>query len=864
MLKLCTSVDWDWGERSSKLMPVGSTGLDISYLNKYASSGDHREWLRKVAAVDGHDLLHIIAVADSEHYGYNRNADGFSGADNCKSHDGFTKHAYVFRNHKHDVRKGHPTFGQPVASFYHPEMKRIELVNAVNRKTAGDIIQAAANGDDVAWSMGCVTDPNYPVLTMRGYKPISEVVVGDQVYTHAGNWRPVVQLNRRRWSGTLYKFHIGGLPLPLELTSDHPMWAKLFSLTTAGVTRHCIKKFFDGKDDDTQPPGWVHAAHVEVGDRFFYRPVVYDRSKVTALDSVGLAALLGFYLAEGSVSYCKGNPNTVRLACNIDDDLPQVLPELVSRLRPGTECSMYPHASSPVGLSVEVHAAELARFVSKYVGTGAKSKRIPPEIFVAAEDVRAAFLGAWLSGDGFLDDKGVHWSSANIGLVLQGRDLLATLGVPSSIYKITHPAGAGFSSSDTVEYTLNIPHRFAEVLLPYACRKLDGLASYLLDDQSNRPSTMRKTSDGLFAYRVKKVEIRTVADVPTYNFEVADDNSYSLAGLISHNCDVPFDVCTVCGNKAAKPAEYCEHAKRPNLGRLLKTGEICGLDNPNAKWFDISNVFRPAERIAYTVRMVKTAASNGVIHLPVNQEGVCGGAELAKVAGITLPSFMKQTDAGLEKWAALQALAAMEKMVPSGAEAMAVVPEELSDEAEEAVRKRAMDDGHLNNVFEDLHGRGILLHPEQLFKIAFGLDNYEETVAPLMPEVRSSLPGMFTRALDRGADDLVKEARFDGCGELKQKPMSGAYEQCTFGCDATASIDSDRVEKRVLASAIVGTPRRRKVIIPKTASVHPAVEGLADLYAAYGLSFAAHPHNGESLLAKRAVVQTTHGEYSNE
>ena len=480
MIKLCTSADWDWGTRSVNLLPATAAGVDPGWLQKFAHEGDHREWLRKIASVKDHELVHVIAVADTEYWGYNRNGDGFSGQDNCRTHDGFVKRAHVFRNHKHDISK-HPTFGRPVASFYHPAMHRIELVNAVSTKTAADIIDDVARGRDVAWSMGS---------------------------------------------------------------------------------------------------------------------------------------------------------------------------------------------------------------------------------------------------------------------------------------------------------------------------------------------------------------------------------------------DVPFDVCTVCGNKARSPKEYCIHAKRPNLGRLLKTGQICALDNPNADWFDISHVGRPAERIAYTMRMVKAAMDLGTISIADGEE-VCGGAERAKIAGITLPDFMQQPKSSLSKWAALQALASMEKHVPAQL-FRGITPDELDEKAEEAIHRKAAADGSLNQVMEDLHSRGIYLRPAQLFKIAFGKDAFVEVIEPLMDEVRSCLPSSFSQALESGAKDLIDEGRFDGCGELKAKAMPREYEESTHGCEEKASIDDAHVESRTLRKAVFGPPGDRITIITKTASEHPAAKGLADLYTAYGLAFVTHPHNGKSTLAKRAVVMTNQEESTHD
>ena len=80
-----------------------------------------------------------------------------------------------------------------------------------------------------------------------------------------------------------------------------------------------------------------------------------------------------------------------------------------------------------------------------------------------------------------------------------------------------------------------------------------------------------------------------------------DDIAVSMA------CRVPFDVCSGCGNRARNRNEYCDSALckygglRSNIGAVLEDGHILHADNPDPDFFDISRVFRPADRIAYTL-----------------------------------------------------------------------------------------------------------------------------------------------------------------------------------------------------------------------------------------------------------------------
>lgn len=108
---------------------------------------------------------------------------------------------------------------------------------------------------------------------------------------------------------------------------------------------------------------------------------------------------------------------------------------------------------------------------------------------------------------------------------------------------------------------------------------------------------------------------------------------------VSMACHVSHDICSFCGNKAPSRRQYCDstenggHCKagglKDNIGSLVEIdGGIHHLhaDNPDPRFFDISHVFRPADRIAYTTGMLKAAGHSTV-----------GGAELAEALGVTLP-----------------------------------------------------------------------------------------------------------------------------------------------------------------------------------------------------------------------------------
>lgn len=153
-----------------------------------------------------------------------------------------------------------------------------------------------------------------------------------------------------------------------------------------------------------------------------------------------------------------------------------------------------------------------------------------------------------------------------------------------------------------------------------------------------------------------------IADKEMEKLANGDDIGVSMA------CKIPFDVCSGCGNKARTRAEYCDSVEnggmckagglRRNLGRVLDNGHILHADNPNPTFFDISHVFRPADRIAYVfgkVAELQKAASHGVL----------SGAEMAEQLGVTAPFGFDIND-DISKTVASQ-LAALEKLAAAEA-----------------------------------------------------------------------------------------------------------------------------------------------------------------------------------------------------
>lgn len=109
-------------------------------------------------------------------------------------------------------------------------------------------------------------------------------------------------------------------------------------------------------------------------------------------------------------------------------------------------------------------------------------------------------------------------------------------------------------------------------------------------------------------------------------------------------CKTPYDICSICGNRAHTRQEYCVHLSE-ELGRIYPDGrKVMALNVAKLRFFDISIVVRPADVTSSVLQ--KVASENGQ---------VVGSAELAEIEGLTektaamkkLSEFVKEITGGV-------------------------------------------------------------------------------------------------------------------------------------------------------------------------------------------------------------------------
>ena len=779
-----------------------------------------------------HVGIHLVGLGDVETFGFNRNGDGFPKDACIKYHDTFVKHGAVYRHHKHTDRN--LSIGDIKASAYNPDMHRVELYIHADKEKAAPELKKLAEEGEIPFSMSCTPDPDYPVLTVAGYKRIIDIQIGDLVFTHNGNWKSVTELIRRKYTGEIKKFNVYGLSLPLELTSEHPM---LVESVTRGGDKNRIQSVEIQKD-------WVQASEIKPGDFFYYR--VTDKIPgYGAIADAGLAKLMGYFTAEGSFGYNELNPCTIVLTCNVRDEFLRTVPAFIHETWPGITVNIRPHKLSKACMIMEIFSTDLALYLQRFIGSGSKTKIICPELFNSSDDIKLAFLAAWLDGDGFIDNKGIHWSTVNPGLALQGRDLLLSMGISASIYRIAHEArdiaGNGTVSPEYVEYTLNMPLREGFRLKPHS----SVVTGYLADETNYMPEQARATTmtrcedDSLFyQYRIKAVELRTVVDLDVYNFEVADDHSYSFAGLLSHNCRVPGDRCGRCNTFRTGPKDpnQCDHIKYA-LGRMEDDGRVNGVYNDDPKFFDMSFVIKPADRTAWSLKVAAADITK------------ISSVALAEMESMYVPhEIMLDSKSALAKYTIGTKIAEYENRFRKIA---AVGPVGHEERALWEIRKSAAIQAIPDNVIEQLRqfdpqdafyalaANSIIMDPVSYVKYAMGVNM--GSLAPHIADIKKACAGACSYFLEsKELYDICNESTYDVTDYLKFGDYGRNLAVKTAeAARSSGSLDPDLARERTIMNTIDQVPMT-VVFIKKSEENNnsPLATCVARKYIAYKLAAA--------------------------
>lgn len=280
---------------------------------------------------------------------------------------------------------------------------------------------------------------------------------------------------------------------------------------------------------------------------------------------------------------------------------------------------------------------------------------------------------------------------------------------------------------------------------------------------------------------------------------------------VSMSCLVPYDECSIkgCHNKAKSRKDYCKHASEM-MGRILDDGQQVYVINRHPNYFDISRVWRGADRVAYTFGKLQKAAAEGR-HI--------GGAELFELFSYGASKVIRtSTEAAHRTFGKLAR--AMQKW---GSQLSLGV---FGDEPAGALKALAV---RANEALEALNREAICLSLPGFLTVT-GMNKNAEVPTD---SVRTSLLHLFMGSDPARTERVCQNGSYDqSSATISQRISTAAREVKAASC-----VDPVYVQQRAICKvAAAGLPTAQFV---KTAGiVDPRADVLAEEYAAYLVSFA--------------------------
>ncbi|MCL2463524.1 MAG: class 1b ribonucleoside-diphosphate reductase subunit alpha [Micrococcales bacterium] len=406
------------------------------------------------------------------------------------------------------------------------------------------------------------------VDTRIGPVRIDEIAVGDEVLSHDGSYRSVTGVTSRHSQDGLVTLRIAGHARELVCTPEHPVLIHRPSGAVDAV-RQLV-----GMDGATDHLTWVAAKDVAVGDYIVMSsphavPVMrtsvrvsdyldtdkygvrnglvvrlnrdpktirqngeVNRGAMPVIDEVPLDAsfgrFLGYYLAEGYVvrhQTTKGTfgPKGINFTFGTKEESYIQDVTLIAKELFGLDAKTKTNRDGST--NVYVNSTALGIFVLGLVGSGFDQKALPAVLMAAPRDFQRELLIGAFRGDGCTTGSGVVMSLSNVSLIEQLAQIARRNGLLARTRAYTSASGTPTGEISVTGY----PGAHYDFVLDVAkdLHKFCGATPH-------HPSPA-EWIDGRPTYRVMATHTDQ-AEGEVFNLEVADTHTYSVHGVVVHNC----------------------------------------------------------------------------------------------------------------------------------------------------------------------------------------------------------------------------------------------------------------------------------------------------------------------------------------
>jgi DNA (cytosine-5)-methyltransferase 1 len=353
-------------------------------------------------------------------------------------------------------------------------------------------------------------------LTNNGYKNIEDVKITDKLLTHNRKFQKIKNLQRKIYTGKLFDIKIKYHPELITTTEEHPFYIR------------------EKKGNNFGNPIWKKANEITMNDYFgmvinsneIIPEFTFEETtnqyktekKHIKLDKLDYWFVMGYLVGDGWIEETTKEDRRcmykIRFAINSKDEdevferINKVIPITDKKCDTGDKCKKF-GCSNIIWYNI-----------LKHFGKYAHGKLIPEWVQDAPKEFIQEFINGYMKADGCINNNKIlqiTTVSSNLAYGLQR--LYLKLGHIFSINKCIRPK------------TTVIEGRTVNQRDTYCIRgtlqKERKISSFI--------------EDNYVWFAPFKIIKREITEIPVYNFEVENDNSYIVMNTIVHNCQ-PFSI----------------------------------------------------------------------------------------------------------------------------------------------------------------------------------------------------------------------------------------------------------------------------------------------------------------------------------
>jgi DNA (cytosine-5)-methyltransferase 1 len=342
------------------------------------------------------------------------------------------------------------------------------------------------------------------VLTHDGYKKIEDLTLQDSVLTHKGQFRVVLNLQKKIYKGDLYEFKIKYHPNVIKCTEDRPFYVREKRKIWDNVHRKYNVVF--------EQPLWKKAKEITHND--YFGMVINDNEIIPeTLYNEDEWFMMGYFVGDGWIEEtCRTDGrclHKIRFAINdaeIVSRISKTLPITDKKCVSG-KCKKYGCSNSKWF------------YILKQFGKYAYGKLIPEWVQNAPKNLIKSFISGYMKADGCINKNGsLQITTVSFNLAMGLQRLYLKLGYIFSVIKFVRP------KQTLIEGRLVNQRDTYKVLGKYEKSRYTSFIEdkyvWCANATINKSHSERET---------------------VYNCEVETDNSYVVENIIVHNCQ-PFSI----------------------------------------------------------------------------------------------------------------------------------------------------------------------------------------------------------------------------------------------------------------------------------------------------------------------------------